>query len=468
MRAIEIIIILLLAAGLAASRVRWPWVSWLPLAALAATALHLIMEKYRWQMTPLYVWVGVASLMAARDLLSQGGAQASGRSWAAILGLLLLLALAAAPAALLPVPRVIPRRGTYQVGTVTLYWVDHSRTDPYAPDPATPRELMAQVWYPAEPPAGAKPAPWTDEIQPVAAAVGQWLRLPAFLFTHLGLAPTAMYEDAPLSAAEASYPVVMFSHGWRGMRIQNTYLAQWLAGRGYIVVALEHSYGAMVTRFPNGRTAALNPAGLPFYEDSQEKYLAAARRLGDQWATDLEFVFQELTALNAADPSGRFTGRLDLARLGVVGHSTGGGAVIEFCARSQHCKAAVTMDAYTAPVSEAAGQSHLQQPFLFLFSKPWLDPQFTPGYETLYANAEGPVYQGVMARARHADFTDVPLFSPVIPAPPIRGTIYGPRMVQLVSDYTLTFFDQVFKGQPETALEGLATVYPEVVFERRP
>jgi hypothetical protein len=36
------------------------------------------------------------------------------------------------------------------------------------------------------------------------------------------------------------------------------------------------------------------------------------------WATDIGFVIDELTMLDAADPAGRFTGRLDLRKRSII------------------------------------------------------------------------------------------------------------------------------------------------------
>jgi hypothetical protein len=40
---------------------------------------------------------------------------------------------------------------------VTYHWVDGSRPELFSPDPDDRRELLAQVWYPAEKVAGAMP-----------------------------------------------------------------------------------------------------------------------------------------------------------------------------------------------------------------------------------------------------------------------------------------------------------------------
>ena len=44
---------------------------------------------------------------------------------------------------------------------------------------------------------------------------------------------------------------VHFSHGWNGFAAQNSAQMVELASHGYVVAALQHTYGAMVTVFPD-------------------------------------------------------------------------------------------------------------------------------------------------------------------------------------------------------------------------
>src|SRR5947208_7754901 len=83
------------------------------------------------------------------------------------------------------------------------------------------------------------------------------------------------------------------------------------------------------------------------------------------WTSDTAFVVTQLGHLNAADPSGKFTGRLDMQRLGMFGHSFGGATALQFCHDDRRCKAGMDIDGmpFGNVVQEGAAQ-----PFLFLFS----------------------------------------------------------------------------------------------------
>jgi hypothetical protein len=134
----------------------------LPFAALLATVLHLIVEKYRWQMVPLYSLSGIIFIASLLIWGDQGMVHASAWSLAGLLmGFLLLVAATALPV-LLPVPRVPAPTGPYKVGTATYVLVDDARHELYS-GRDEPRRLVIQVWYPASPRATDPPAPWMPE-----------------------------------------------------------------------------------------------------------------------------------------------------------------------------------------------------------------------------------------------------------------------------------------------------------------
>ncbi len=83
------------------------------------------------------------------------------------------------------------------------------------------------------------------------------------------------------------------------------------------------------------------------------------------WTDDIAFVLDRLARLNASDSSGKFTGRLDMTRVGVFGHSLGGAVAAQFCHEDSRCKAGIDIDG--APHGSVI-QAGLRQPFMFLLS----------------------------------------------------------------------------------------------------
>jgi predicted dienelactone hydrolase len=277
---------------------------WNLLIPASVGLLHLIFEGYRWRMIPLYAFTLLVSALALREMSHIQSGPFSSRRWKILFGTLTLIICTCLPA-LCPIPRIPAPTGRYAVGTITLHLTDPARTDPYAPNPDTLRELVVQVWYPANTPGKASrlppvAAPWMDNIEIVAPAISDWIEMPSFFLDHLKYAVTDSYPNVPIADPEAGFPVLLFSHGFGGFRAQNTFQMQELASHGYIVVAPEHTYASVITVFPDGRVAAHNSNTLP--EDvSEAEYARAAQRLLEQWTADLSFVLDTLKFLNSSN-----------------------------------------------------------------------------------------------------------------------------------------------------------------------
>ena len=185
------------------------------------------------------------------------------------LGLVLTACSAAAPPACPEAPFAV--RGPHAVGVETI-------TD------ATGN--LVEVWYPAAPRDAGGPRAVYDMRDWLPEATRE--AVPAS-------APTTFTMDAVRDAAPSAdgpFPLILFSHGLGGYRLQSSFLMTHLASWGFVVAAPEHP--------ERNLTRVLSGMGLA---DSSSTQLAAA-----------------LDAL-ARDP------RVDVERIGVMGHSMGGGAV---------------------------------------------------------------------------------------------------------------------------------------------
>jgi hypothetical protein len=68
----------------------------------------------------------------------------------------------------------------------------------------------------------------------------------------------------------------------------------------------------------------------------------------------------------------------------------------------------------------------------------------------------------------HYDFSDLPALSPLAPQLGLKGPLNGQRVLQIVNDYSLAFFDWALKGKPTTLLKGPSTSFPELEFRTMP
>lgn len=464
MRPLEILLSIVLATRLAyppTERKRPAAIVLLSAFALVVVLAHAIFEGTRWQMIPLYALVLVTLLsgIAAARKTQTGNAPAP-RPLRLILNLSLLGVSTALPI-LLPVPAIPSPGGPYEVGTRIYELTDESRRELYSGGDEA-RRFQIQVWYPSEADSTGERAPWMANADIYATAISEYLDLPTFFLDHLKLVKVPAYQNANV-AADKSFPVVLFSHGWNGFNAQNTSQALHLASHGYVVVGVQHTYGAVVTVFfEDGTIAKNNPSALPS-GTPDDKYEAAARKLASQWAGDLGFALDFLDGQNENAES-PFYRSLDLSRVGVYGHSTGGGAAIQFCGTDSRCKALLGMDPFMRPVSYEVLENGVVQPSFFMFSQVWADEKDSrnnrlfDSFHGRLKNALGVVY---IEGTSHYDFSDLPLLSPLAPQLGLKGPINGKRVTAILDDYLLSFFDAALKGKSSDLLEN-PSPYEEV------
>lgn len=155
--------------------------------------------------------------------------------------------------------------------------------------------LVTEVWYPAPPGSAAGKEPWVYDLRD-ALPETEREKIP---HDHAPVLPCECVRDLPLDTAHGPYPVVVFVHGTAAFRMQSlSQMTHW-ASRGFVVVASDHPL------------------------------LKLADVLAGQFGADLPGdVGKVLDALAAQSGDLTFlAGRLALDRIGLAGHSAGGGGI---------------------------------------------------------------------------------------------------------------------------------------------
>lgn len=456
MRLLEILIPALLFIYLVWHHPRPRAVRLAPVFALMVTLLHFVVEGYRWQMIPLYV---LTPLMAISSLMKLFGTD----DWKPLASYLTvgLVALATALPILLPVPRIPTPSGPYPVGTRIIEMVDPARKEIYSGKDEA-RRYMIQVWYPANVKPTDTQAPWMEHADVFAPAIATYIDLPSYFLDHLALVKIPAYQNADVASSESRFPVILFSHGWNGFNAQNAGQAIELASRGFVVAGIQHTYGAVITVFPDGTVAPNNPNALP--KDAKDpNYEEVARILADQWAGDMANTLDFLASDDEGNP---YHGKVDLDKVGVYGHSTGGGAAIQFCGVDPRCKAVLGMDPFMRPVSAEVIASGVPQPSFFMFSQSWADDADTPSnrfFRQFIPNVTDNYGVIKIQGTRHYDFSDLPLLSPIAPQLGLKGPLNGERVTEIVNAYLLDFFEMTLHGKDSTLFHGSFNDFAEVV-----
>lgn len=330
-----------------------------------------------------------------------------------------------------PAPLPAPG-GPHPVGRTEFDWQDESRPDPF--DPAHQRELDVLVWYPAE----------RVGTQRAAYIRQNWLSQlnRTFPMPQLTRVKTHSWVDVPVAPPERErWPVVILSSGFGGVPSDYTSFAEGLASWGYIVAAPASTYSGITVVFPDGRIAR------------EADHLPSDDQLVQIWAADIGTVIKHLAAVDH-DPHSIFYQKLELSRLGVIGHSFGGAASAQYCVAEPACAAVIDMDGELHGGVPTRG---IGAPTLLLVSDGttafWSSKRDKDGWAKLYRDYIA-ADQAVCARSRHcqveaepgfrhANFTDqAALFrAPLVWIHPALGSTRGVDGLQRAQRQIIDFLN---------------------------
>lgn len=417
----------------------------------AALVLHWQIGGFRWQMIPLYM---TAIGLAIGDVLFID----RGHDWRSRLtrgiGGLGGVALAAVLPFVLPIPELPVPSGPERIGTISVEITDYERVEIYGNGPFEPRRLPVQVWYPARAVADdVEPESWSENWDVVAPALSRRLGFPGWFLNHTRYSDSHAYSSLPL--AEGTFPVVIFSHGWTGFRSVAINQAEHLASNGYIVIAPDHTYGAVATRLEDGEVIEYDPNALPEPElVTEAEYDESATVLVATFSADIVTILNELDA-GENGALGAIAGAVDLNRIGIYGHSTGGGAAVKTCLVDERCVAVLGLDPWVEPLTEEDLRETMVKPALYMRSDEWRDNQNDALLAGIAARGENVTYFVGVEGAGHNDFVVTPLFSPIASQLGLRGSIPAGRVIPIVDNYLLGFFDVYLLGTGSAALDSV-------------
>ncbi|MBW4564573.1 MAG: hypothetical protein KME32_26280 [Mojavia pulchra JT2-VF2] len=358
--------------------------------------------------------------------------------------------------------------GKYQVGTVTYEFTDFNRDEVITTNNLIDkRRLKAQIWYPAKVSPGKTPAPYmeSEAVQFAAELVKNLPNVPPDIaknFSHLiSVIRTHAIPNAPLASQKFSYPVIFLSHqGSAGFPELHTTLGEELASHGYIVVNIFHTYDAAVTVFSD-QTIYADPQILADLSSTDpNKFKRTVDLLVNIRAADVSFLLDELQKINTSDPKGILTGRLDLQKVGITGHSLGGQTSMLALSREQRLKAGIGMDGWQPEIILA---QKLNQPFMLLH-QPFPDSS-NKEIDAIWRKLKNDGYDVSIKGSEHQDFADLPLLLKLF-SQQIQGQlrIIDPAEAnKIIKAYHLAFFDKYLKNDNYPPIDCLAYNYRKQV-----
>lgn len=324
--------------------------------------------------------------------------------------------------------------GPYQVGRTTFHWIDETR-DELNTSEEDYSELMVTVWYPAEPEDDAEVAvyredlngPSVDEVLDIYRSDrGPYATAMMNLTTHA-------YQDAPLAQSDEAFPVITFSHGAGVLPGLYSLQLMELASYGYIVAAINHTYYATITVFPDGRVIE------SVLFDLDQKMQAENTGL-----EDVTFVLDQLELLNTNNE--KFAAKLDMERVGAFGHSMGGAISVLAASQDTRIQALANEDGTIA----APAYPEIEQPYMLFVAE---------GKTRFTEFASGPKHIIFIDEFEHSSFND---FTVIFPE---TSSIDGNRTFEIIRRYLVAFFDTYLKGEDMPLIYGSSEAFPEVTVQ---
>ena len=374
--------------------------------------------------------------------------------------------------------------GPFPVATTSWRLTDRSRAEPFAAGELRQVEILA--WYPAEAGRGAS-APYLreglSEVRTFAKLFGDETAFDGLQ----GIRTHSELDGAP-AASPAKLPLLVFSHGYTGVPSAYTALLEDLASHGYAILSVVHPYEATAATLADGRVVTMTGkdgtllkgiqdvfaewgaedatmAAVTKATDTAEQirllrgYLDGLHRTGialRRWVDDTKLAIDTLQSLPSSSAGGRLAARLDVARMGVFGHSMGGVTAAQFCVEDARCKAALNLDGIPqyGPMIGAS----MPRPLAMVYSA---RPGRAGASDPIYRRAAHPYIRFDVRDTLHLDFSDMVFWGGPLRARPLLGAIAPARAAEITAAIVRQYFDQQLRGQRSPLLAGEA-VFPEV------
>lgn len=397
------------------------------LGAFAAFMLGILAAVIRWSFRwyllggLLLIW----AIMGAWRLLRQ---QTETRPFSAVrtvfstIGVLLLLLLAMTPVLIFPQINLPKPTGQYAVATASFTYTDENRVETFT-NTGAKRNVNVKFWFPQD-------------------AVG-------------------------------TYPLVVFSHGTGGLKSSNTSTFMDLASNGYVVCSIDHPYHSLFTVGADGKFVRIDGAYWQEYMSVVKHTVDAAMRyqLTQKWlalrAADMNFVIDTILVQVKNGDAAAVYRLIDPTKIGVFGHSLGGGESGQVARMRNDISAVINLDGdlhgeYVAFVdgNEVLNDQPFPAPLLNIYADDMQRALATiPNAEDVvaaeHARATAPAgYDVYLPGTNHFSVTDLPLASPFMVSlmtsvvPGAAGGGADPyATIEKLNGIILHFFNVYLKGE---------------------
>ena len=369
-------------------------------------------------------------------------------------------------------PTTPPLDGEYGVGVVETDW-KHDFPDAAA-------RLKVKVWYPADPGVSGPTARYFSdrEASMTVSAIETTLGFETGSMAVLAEATTRSVEGAPI-ADHASFPLIMFGHGFWFYVSQNTALMEKLASHGYVVVSVAHPKDSMPVIYSDGfiqgtvpHDGESGPAEKAYFSAGSHGerislFSAFQAEIADKrvtkshhtWVRDVLAVIDDMECGTASKDLASIVPSIDFDTVAFGGMSFGGATAVSACALHSACKAAFNLDGlqfnaifFNQDVSRALLMINADVTVPLQDNDPNCKHQSGASlHDYYYESHETAGLNSNIVRIRvrdvlHMGFTDLPWFSTTPAHSKVLGSATPELSVEAVNATIRQFLDVHLKG----------------------
>ena len=336
---------------------------------------------------------------------------------------------------LVPLNNIPKPTGVYNVGTQIFEWKDENREEWFTDIKTDKRRLMVQVWYPTLD-KDTNYINYLDFPKKRIAPLSQRVGLPKYLIQHIKNVKSNSILNASVRVDSNKYPLVIFSHGLGGMRMQNSVQMEELASKGYMVIAMDHAYDAYVTIYKDGSIAEFRS----WLRDdaSEEEFWNVRLPQINTRSQDVSFIIDKVFDLK--QNGNKFWMNINLSKIGVMGHSYGGATSILSAYNDKRIAACINLDGWMEPIIPEVIRNGINIPFLYIGQLKWDDtPLNNIKLDSLVNSSNGKKI--LIPETKHFDYSDTPHFSPLAVKFGLAGTIDMDILRNQINSEIISFFD---------------------------
>lgn len=300
--------------------------------------------------------------------------------------------------------------GSHTVQTLLMTWEDKSRMETFKNDGSN-RQVSVKFWYPEE---------------------------------------------------KGNYPLIVFSHGAFGVIDSNTSTCQELASHGYVVASIGHPYHSLFLKDANDKITIADRNFLnEVYADNgatdaeaEERTYQKTKKWMKLRSADENFVLEQITSKETVEETAPFD-RINVDKIGLFGHSMGGASSVEVARMRSDIDAVIVLEGtmmgeYTgfANGTETFDPTPFPVPVLDVYSREIYDKASSYGesYVNFYLGSRALDYQcEIFEDAGHLNFTDLPLFSPILAKKLGVGSVDPKECIEKMNAMVLSYFNHYLK-----------------------